>query len=61
MLVLETDARLLAVLKPKEQAVSRTNGSYEDRARELKVPLGTLRSRLYRARARPAALRNQTQ
>jgi len=57
--VLETDEALFATLWPKEQAVLRTSGSYKDRARELNVPVGTLRSRLHRARAKLVALRNQ--
>jgi hypothetical protein len=61
MHVLESDKPLLAALAPKEQAVLRTSGSYEDRARELNVPMGTLRSRLHRARAKLAALRSQRQ
>ena len=61
MLVLEIDEPLLAALEPKAQAVLRTNGSYEERARELNVPVGTLRSRLHRARAKLVALRSQTQ
>jgi DNA-directed RNA polymerase specialized sigma24 family protein len=61
MLVLETDEPLLAALEPKAQAVLRTNGSYEERAKELNVPVGTLRSRLHRARAKLVALRSQTQ
>ena len=59
MHVLETDEPLLATLKPREQAVLHTTGSYEDRARELGVPVGTLRSRLHRARAKLLALRGQ--
>ena len=60
MYVLETDEPLLATLKPREQAVLRTTGSYEDRARALGVPVGTLRSRLHRARAKLVALRSET-
>jgi DNA-directed RNA polymerase specialized sigma24 family protein len=59
MLVLETDEQLLAALGPEGQAVLRANGSYEERARELNVPVGTLRSRLHRARAKLMALRGQ--
>ena len=59
MHVLETDEPLLATLKPREQAVLHTTGSYEDRARKLGVPVGTLRSRLHRARAKLVALRSQ--
>ena len=61
MHVLETDEPLLATLKPKEQAVLLTTGSYEEQARELGVPVGTVRSRLHRARAKLVALRSQTQ
>jgi len=60
MYVLETDEPLLATLQPREQAVLRTTGSYEDRARKLGVPVGTVRSRLHRARARLVALRSRT-
>jgi DNA-directed RNA polymerase specialized sigma24 family protein len=61
MYVLETDEPLLATLQPREQAVLRTTGSYEDRATQLGVPVGTVRSRLHRARAMLVALRSQTQ
>jgi DNA-directed RNA polymerase specialized sigma24 family protein len=57
--LLESDEPLLAALKPEEQAVLLTDGSYEDRAKELNVPVGTLRSRLHRARAKLVALRSQ--
>ena len=57
MYVLETDGPLLAKLSPKKQAVLRTTGSYEDRARQLGVPVGTRRSRFHRARAKLVALR----
>ena len=61
MHVLESDEPLLATLKPKEQAVLRTNGFYDDRAQKLNVPVGTLKSRLHRARAKLVALRSQRQ
>jgi hypothetical protein len=61
MLVLETDEPLLAKLWPNEQAVLRTTGSYGERARQLGIPVGTLRSRLHRARAKLVALRSQMQ
>jgi hypothetical protein len=61
IIVLGTDEPLLAALGPNEQAVLRANGSYEERARELNVPVGTLRSRLHRARAKLVALRGQMQ
>jgi DNA-directed RNA polymerase specialized sigma24 family protein len=61
MHVLETDEPLLATLWPNEQAVLRTNGSYGERAKELNVPVGTLKSRLHRARAKLVALRGRTQ
>jgi Sigma-70, region 4 len=59
--LLETDEPLFVTLEPKEQAVLRTSGSYEDRARELNVPVGTVRSRLHRARAKLVALRSRKQ
>jgi hypothetical protein len=61
MYLLETDEPFVATLWPNEQAVLRTTGSYKERARELNVPLGTLRSRLHRARAKLVALRKQRQ
>jgi DNA-directed RNA polymerase specialized sigma24 family protein len=61
MLLLDTDEPLLSDLASNEQAVLRTDGSYEERARKLNVPLGTLRSRLHRARAKLVALRSQRQ
>ena len=61
MHVLESDEPLLATLKLKKQAVLRTTGSYEDRATQLGVPVGTLRSRLHRARAKLVALRIERQ
>jgi DNA-directed RNA polymerase specialized sigma24 family protein len=59
--VLESDEPLLATLKPREQAALRTTGSYDERARQLGVPVGTVRSRLHRARAKLVALRSQMQ
>jgi Sigma-70, region 4 len=59
--LLETDDPLSATLKPNEQTVLRTAGSYEERAKELNVPVGTLKSRLHRARVKLVALRSQTQ
>jgi hypothetical protein len=61
MHLLESDEALLANLAPKEQAVLRSSGSYEERARELNIPLGTLRSRLHRAWSKLVALRSQMQ
>jgi len=60
MHILEADGPLLATLKQRDQAVLRSTGSYEDRARQLGVPVGTLRSRLHRARAKLLALRSQS-
>jgi DNA-directed RNA polymerase specialized sigma24 family protein len=57
--VLETDESLFATLWPKEQAVLQTSGSYEERAKGLNVPVGTVKSRVHRARAKLVALRNQ--
>ena len=57
--LLETDEPLLAMLSEADQAVLRTTGSYEERHKKLQVPMGTLRSRLHRARAKLLALRKQ--
>jgi hypothetical protein len=61
MYVLESDEPLLDTLEPKAQAVLRTTGSYNERAIVLNVPVGTLRSRLHRARAKLVALRSKRQ
>jgi|GEM_PF-2116031 len=59
--LLESDEPLFPALKPNEQAVLRTKGCYDDRAKELNVPVGTLKSRLHRARFKLVALRSQRQ
>jgi hypothetical protein len=61
MLVLDTDEPLWACLGPNHKAVLCSNGSYEERAKELNLPVGTLKSRLHRARVKLAALRGQKQ
>jgi DNA-directed RNA polymerase specialized sigma24 family protein len=58
---IDTDELLLATLEPNEQAVLRASGSYVDRAKALNLPIGTLRSRLHRARAKLVALREMKQ
>ena len=60
MHILQSDERLLALLSAPEQAVLLATGSYVERAKELGVPVGTLRSRLHRARTKLASLREQT-
>jgi DNA-directed RNA polymerase specialized sigma24 family protein len=59
MHILETDEALVAQLSPADQAVLRSTGSYKDRQKQLQVPIGTLRSRLHRARVKLLALRRQ--
>jgi len=59
MHVLETDEFLVARLSQTDQAALRSTGSYKERQKQLQVPMGTLRSRLHRARGRLAALRMQ--
>jgi hypothetical protein len=59
MHILESDEPLVATLEPLERAVLGTTGKYEQRAQTLGIPLGTLRSRLHRARAKLVNLRTQ--
>jgi DNA-directed RNA polymerase specialized sigma24 family protein len=52
----EEEEGLIPKLSPPHQEVLRVDGSMEDRAAQLKVPVGTLKSRLHRARKALAAL-----
>lgn len=51
------DHALLASLPEPQRDVLLTDGIYEERARQLGIPVGTVRSRLHRARAALEALR----
>ena len=55
--VIDADAPLIDRLKPQYQAVLRATGRYTDRAAQLQIPVGTVRSRLHRARAALTKLR----
>jgi hypothetical protein len=53
----ESDEELLDQLTPHHQALLRCHGSYGDLAERFGIPIGTLRSRLHRARAALSQLR----
>jgi DNA-directed RNA polymerase specialized sigma24 family protein len=57
--ILENDEPLIAALSPDHQNVLRLPGSYAEMVAQLQVPLGTLRSRLHRARAALLVLRQK--
>ncbi len=52
------DAELLDQLSEQYRAVLLFNGSYQECSAALNIPIGTVRSRLHRARAALEALRN---
>ena len=60
MHLIDSDEPLLALLNPQEQEILRATGTYEEMAKILAVPSGTVRSRLHRARAKLVALRKQS-
>jgi DNA-directed RNA polymerase specialized sigma24 family protein len=47
----EGDRELLSRLSEEHRALLLADGSYKDKAEQLGIPLGTVRSRLHRARA----------
>ena len=51
------DDRLLASLPEAQRVLLETQGRYKDRAERLGIPIGTVRSRLHRARAALERLR----
>jgi hypothetical protein len=52
------DTELLDQLKAEHREVLFSRGTYQERAQALNIPVGTVRSRLHRARAALEALRN---
>jgi len=55
--LLPEDEALIAELPPEQQAILRSEGSYVKRAEEFGVAIGTIRSRLHRAREALSRLR----
>jgi DNA-directed RNA polymerase specialized sigma24 family protein len=55
--VLPDDEPLIAQLPPDQQNVLRSQGTYAKRAEEFGVAIGTIRSRLHRAREALSRLR----
>ena len=51
------DDALLPSLPEAQRLLLQTDGSYQDRAERLAIPIGTVRSRLHRARAALERLR----
>lgn len=57
--VADEDMPLLEKLKPDHREVLKEWGSYEDIAESLCVPIGTVKSRIHRARAALAVLKSR--
>jgi hypothetical protein len=55
----ESDECLIAQMTLEHQAILRSEGAYAATAQKLRIPLGTVRSRLHRARAALTLLREQ--
>lgn len=53
------DAELLPSLPEGQRQLLQTEGQYKDRAQKLGLPIGTVRSRLHRARAALLRLREE--
>jgi DNA-directed RNA polymerase specialized sigma24 family protein len=53
------DEALVAMLPPEQQAALRSEGSYAQRAEQMGVAIGTVRSRLHRARNALVKLRQR--
>jgi hypothetical protein len=56
----ESDDPLIAQMKPGYQAILRSNDGYTAMAQNFNIPIGTVRSRLHRARAALVLLRQKT-
>ena len=55
---LSGDSELLSSLSEEQRAVLTASGPYKERAEKLGLPIGTVRSRLHRARAALERLRS---
>jgi DNA-directed RNA polymerase specialized sigma24 family protein len=55
----ESDEALLIRLPRPQREILQSQGDYKTRAQELGIPIGTVRSRLHRARAALEKLRHQ--
>jgi hypothetical protein len=53
------DSALLPSLSAEQRTVLECEGQYKDRAQQLGLPIGTVRSRLHRARAALLRLREE--
>lgn len=54
---LKSDIEFIDQMSPEHFAILTTKGSYKDKAKALNIPVGTVRSRLHRARKAVLALR----
>jgi len=57
----ERDRELMSSLSEKHRALLLADGSYKDKAEKLGIPLGTVRSRLHRARVSLELLRQNAE
>lgn len=55
----DQDEELLDQLEPPHRDILRASGSYREISESLNIPLGTVRSRMHRARSALVALRKQ--
>jgi DNA-directed RNA polymerase specialized sigma24 family protein len=55
----DTDASLIEQMSKEHRDILTTSGSYVEIAAVLNIPIGTVRSRLHRARKNLTELRNQ--